>query len=106
VGWTIDDGPGSHLPTIANPIAAGLNTVSTSLSGPVYANSLATGPVTLGSPYTLGEEIVLTGTHNSFYNIDASLQTTNSVPDGGVTLIFLGSALSGLGLLKKMKIVP
>jgi hypothetical protein len=107
VGWTIDDGAGSHLPTIANPIAAGLNTTSTSLSGPVYANSLTAGPVAFGSSYTLGEEITLTGNHGSFYNIDASLQTTSqSVPDGGTTLILLASALSGLGFLKKMKIVP
>jgi hypothetical protein len=83
--------------------------VSTSLSGPVYEGSLSDSPVALGNPYTLGEEITLTGNQGSYYSIDASIQTTNgSVPDGGMTLIFLGSAMCGLALLKKklVKIVP
>lgn len=103
VGWTIDDGAGSHLPTIASPVPLGLSTTSTSSSGPVYNSILATGPVALGSPYTLGEEITLDGiSGGSSYSIDASIETRNNVPDGGMTLILLGSAMSGLALLKKM----
>lgn len=102
VGWTIDDGAGSHLPTIANPLPGGVSTTSTSLSGPIYDGTLNAGPIALGNPYTLGEEITLDGTHGSSYNIDASIQANNeTVPDGGTTLVLLGSALSGLGLLKK-----
>ena len=66
----------------------------------VYSGGVIGGPVSgLANPYTLGEEVIINGAASgSVYSLDASI---NTVPDGGMTLVFLGSALSALALLKR-----
>ena len=50
--------------------------------------------------YSLDEVVTLTGNAGgSGYSIDASLVT--DVPDSAMTLVLLGSALSGLALIKR-----
>lgn len=95
-----------HLPTLGSPIPGGATTASMTVSPflilgkQFYVGSLVL-PITgtLSNPYSLGEEVILTGAAGgSSYSLDASI---NTVPDGGMTLVFLGSALSGLALLKR-----
>ncbi len=101
VGFNTYEINGSAVPTLANPIPAGANSLTSatvSLVGGVYSSMMTGGPVNLTS-YSLEEFVSLTGAAGgSTYSIDASLTT---VPDGGMTLVFLGSALSGLALLKR-----
>lgn len=95
------DASGSVLPTTGTPIISGTTLTSAAIpdSGGNYSSTLAGGPLNLSS-YSLDEAITLTGNRGgSSYSLDASLETT--VPDGGMTLVFLGSALAGLALLKK-----
>lgn len=99
VNWTLYWAAGAgHLPTVGTPLPGGVSSTSASfsLTGPIP--TLNSGAVNLGNPYSLGEEIVLTGSTGSGYSFDADIKT---VPDGGMTLMFLGSALSGLALLKR-----
>ena len=61
---------------------------------------MGSGPVSLTS-YGLVLDFTFSGSGvapGSSYSLDGSL---SSVPDGGMTLMLLGSALSGLALLKK-----
>ncbi len=101
VGYTTYDITGSAVPSVGTPVPAGANTLTSttvSLVGGVYSSQITGGPVNL-STYSLEEQVTLTGAAGgSSYSIDASLTT---VPDGGMTLVFLGSALSGLALLKR-----
>jgi len=101
VGFSTYDITGSAVPTLLNPIPAGANTLTSTtvnLVGGVYSSLITGGPVNLSS-YSLEEYVTLTGAAGgTTYSIDASMTT---VPDGGMTLVFLGSALSGLALLKR-----
>ena len=90
---------------------AGLNT-ELDMSNPLLtlgplANSFntsgSTGNVPSGAPYSLTIVQILTSTALSpagatTFSTDASIQA--SVPDGGSTLMLLGAALSGMGLLR------
>jgi hypothetical protein len=92
---------GTVLPTTGSPIISGsvLTAASIPNSSGTYTSKLIGGPINLSS-YSLDEVVELTGSAGgSQYSIDASLETT--VPDGGMTLVLLGSALSGLALIKK-----
>lgn len=99
---------GSVLPTVSTPVIAGTGLTSALIlnNGGAYSSTLIGGPLNLSS-YSLDEVITLTGNQfipgvpntGSSYSIDASLATT--VPDGGMTLVLLGSALSGLALIKR-----
>ena len=90
---------GSVLPTLLHPAITGSTLTSAILpGGSSYASTLTGGPINLSS-YSLDQVVTLQGiSGGSSYSIDASLVT---VPDGGMTLILLGSALSGLAFLKK-----
>jgi hypothetical protein len=102
ITWTIYDAAGTHLPSIASPLPPGVMTTSAVINPSALPATLVAGPVSLANPYTLGEEVILTGSVangvGSSYSFDASITT---VPDGGMTLVLLGSALSGLALLKR-----
>ena len=93
------DASGVVLPTTTHPVIAGTVLTSAILpGGSIYDSSMTGGPINLSS-YSLDEVVTLTGVAGGdSYSIDASLET---VPDGGMTLVLLGSALSGLALLKK-----
>ena len=100
VGFTTIAAGGSVLPTTSHPAISGTTLTSASVGnvGGSYASSLTGGPLNLSS-YNLDEVLTLTGNAGcSSYSIDASLVT---VPDGGMTLVLLGSALSGLALIKR-----
>lgn len=64
-----------------------------------YANTTVSAHEILSS-YGLVQQVVFAGTETPgvTYSLDGSL---TAVPDGGTTLMLLGSALSGLALLKK-----
>lgn len=104
ITYTTLDASGSVLPTITHPMIPGTVLTSATLSpggGGVYFSSMTGGPINLGA-YSLDEFVTLQGVAGgSQYSIDASLTTRSSVPDGGMTLVLLGSALSGLAMLKK-----
>ncbi len=107
VGYSTIAASGSVLPTVGTPVIAGTVLTSTTIpnSGGNYTSGLVGGPINLSS-YSLDQVITLTGNlflgpgtgTGSSYSIDASLAT---VPDGGMTLVLLGSALSGLALIKR-----
>jgi len=103
IGFQTLAASGSVLPTTLQPVITGTTLTSKSValgsgSGGTYFSSLTGGPLNLTS-YSLDEVVVLTGNAGgSSYSIDASLVT---VPDGGMTLVLLGSALSGLALIKR-----
>lgn len=89
---------GSVLPTLLNPVIAGTVLTSASLPGAsTYTSSLIGGPLDLSS-YSLDSVVTMTGVAGVTYSITASLV---AVPDGGMTLVILGSALTSLALLKK-----
>jgi hypothetical protein len=101
VGFTTVASSANLLPTLGTPQIPG--TIMTSVSipnvGGAYSSKVIGGPINLGSPYSWDEVVTLTGNlGGSSYSIDASLTT---VPDGGMTLVLLGSALSGLALIKR-----
>ena len=104
VKYSVYYSAGSHLPTLGTPAPGTVmsTTVSPTLVGGlyVYSGGVIGGPVSnLANPYTLGEEVIINGAAaGSVYSLDASI---NTVPDGGMTLVFLGSALSALALLKR-----
>lgn len=91
----------SGLPSGVSPFLPAGSTHMTSsgpMVGPPYNSIKTAGPFTLPS-YSLIEDVTIApaaGTEE--YSLDASL---TAVPDGGMTLVLLGSALSGLALLKK-----
>lgn len=92
---------GSVLPNTGHPVIAGTLLEGSSIAniGGNYASTVAGGPLNQVG-YSLDQVVDLTGsTNGSSYSIDASLVTT--VPDGGMTLVLLGSALSGLALIKR-----
>lgn len=107
VTYNTYDTTGSAVPTVANPIPVGAHGLTASGSvlptpnsgpGGSYSSLLTGGPITMSS-YSLEEVITISGASSgSGYSLDASL---TAVPDGGMTLMLLGSALSGLALLKK-----
>jgi VPDSG-CTERM motif len=100
VGFTTVAASGSVLPTTTTPKIPGTTLTSTSIPnlGGAYSSFVLGGPLNLSS-YSLDEVVTLTGNAGgSSYSIDASL---TSVPDGGMTLVLLGSALSGLALIKR-----
>jgi len=89
------DVSGSALPTMANPIPVGANTltgpVSVSASGGNYVNSSTGGPVNLAS-YSLGEHITLNGSGvapGSTYSINGASLTAVPEP-ASASLIVLG----------------
>jgi hypothetical protein len=103
IGFKTIDASGSVLPTTGSPAISGttLTTANVLLgSGPnnTYFSELTGGPINLAN-YSIDEVVTLTGNPGgSAYSIDASLEV---VPDGGMTLVLLGSALSGLALIKR-----
>jgi hypothetical protein len=100
VGFKTIASGSSALPTLAAPAIPGTTLTSASVAnaGGFYTYSAAGGPLNLSS-YSLDEVVTLTGNAGgSGYSIDASLVV---VPDGGMTLVLLGSALSGLALIKR-----
>lgn len=100
VNFTTLDASGSVLPSTGHQAISGTTLTSAAIPniGGNYSSMLFGGPVNLSS-YSLDEVITLTGSAGgSSYSIDASL---TSVPDGGMTLMLLGSALSGLALIKR-----
>lgn len=90
---------GSVLPTLLHPVISGTTLTSATINGPTYFSVLS-GPLDLLS-YSLDDVVTITGTVGDSYSIDASISVTTSVPDGGMTLVLLGSALSGLALIKR-----
>lgn len=94
------DNTSSGLPSGTSPFLPAGSTLLTSsgnLTGP-YNNMKTAGPFTLTS-YSLIEDVtIMPASGVEEYSLDASL---TAVPDGGTTLVLLGSALSGLALLKK-----
>jgi hypothetical protein len=103
IGFKTISASGSVLPTTGTPAIPGTTLTSATVllgsgAGGTYFSSLTGGPINLAS-FSLDEVVTLTGNlGGSSYSIDASLVT---VPDGGMTLVLLGSALSGLALIKR-----
>lgn len=77
---------GDITPTIALPPFTG-----------AYGYAGSGGPLD-GTLYSLTEVMTIAGGNAASYSLDGSL---TSVPDGGTTLVLLGSALSSLALLRK-----
>jgi hypothetical protein len=99
---TYTTGAGAAPSTTSPYIPAGSTQLTTSgavsLSGGLYSSIVHSAGVSLSS-YGLLEDLTISGSSaGSSYSLDASL---TAVPDGGMTLMLLGSALSGLALLKK-----
>jgi hypothetical protein len=101
VGFTTIASGTSALPTTGTPIISGqtlTGPASIANVGGTYGYIATGGPLNFTS-YSLDEVVTLTGNAGgSSYSIDASLVTA---PDGGMTLVLLGSALSGLALIKR-----
>lgn len=98
VGYSTYYNTGGAVPSSGTPVPAG-STLATSQPG-LHASgfySALSGHLNLSS-YSLDQVITLNATSGATFSIDSSLST---VPDGGMTLMLLGSALSGLALLKK-----
>ncbi|HWD90879.1 MAG TPA: VPDSG-CTERM sorting domain-containing protein [Verrucomicrobiae bacterium] len=96
--------------TYYSSLNAGATTTLISASGPIAPNGLGNynyvgnGAITAPGLYSETAVFTLTGTTASgaragaYLSLDGSLTT---VPDGGTTLVLLGSALSSLALLRK-----
>jgi len=87
----LNTGATTTLLTSSGPISP------TSGTPPGYSAGGSGGPL-IGNPYSLTEVVTIDGRTLGGYSIDASV---NTVPDGGTTLVLLGSALSSLALLRK-----
>ena len=97
IAFSTWDVSGSAVPSVANPIPMGANTLSsfsTTASGG-YNSSATGGPVNLSS-YSLGEHVTLTGAPTgSGYNIDGSL---TPVPEPSTTALATLAAIGALAL--------
>ena len=82
-------GVNAHSITTSGTITPGV--------GGVYSYT-GSGSLTAGAPYSLTEVVTIDGRSAASYSLDGS---THTVPDGGTTLVLLGSALSSLALLRK-----
>ena len=84
---------GSSLLSTANALTAALSYSSSPFSG------TATGIVSGSSPFALTEVVLISGATaaNSQTSFDFMLST---VPDGGSTLILLGSAMTALTMIR------
>jgi hypothetical protein len=106
VGFTTLVASGTRLPTTGTPQIAGTTLTAATVPnvGGFYSSSLTGGPLSFTS-YSLDEVVTLTGNAGgSGYSIDASLKTTPltlTVPDGAMTLVLLGSALSVLASIRR-----
>jgi hypothetical protein len=81
----------------ATPATTALTSVGT-MPGPSYLGSWSSSVVSLAAPYSLSEVVTIAGAPSDSYSLDGNLYT---VPDGGVTAILLGAALSALGLIRR-----
>jgi VPDSG-CTERM motif len=84
----------------ANPNAMPADTALTSSGSLLNYNGtwMSTG-LDLAAPYSLSEVVTIQATGDgATYSLDGSLTT---VPDGGTTVLLLGAALSGLGLIRR-----
>jgi hypothetical protein len=87
--------------TYADPFANSLFgtslglTSSPSLSG-VFANSTSSPDENLPFAYSLSQEVIITQTGVGITSFDATLGVVGCVPEGGMTLVLLGSSLIAL----------
>ena len=86
---TLNAQPTTTLPT---------GVVLTTLSGSLPVNASATALLPGVVPNTLGEIVELSATGATQTSVDASF---SPVPDGGMTAMLLGAALSSLALIKR-----
>jgi len=82
----------AYLSTANTPFVGALLGGSADVAGALVINS--TGPISAQNPYALTILEIISGSVTS-------MDTKLSVPDGGTTVMLLGIALSGIGLLRK-----
>jgi len=89
-------------PPGSTPPAGTLLTTSGAMSGPLYnSGTIVSSTVALAAPYGLEEYVDIQAAAGSptTYSLDGSLLA--QVPDGGATVMLLGVALAGLGLIER-----
>lgn len=100
VTWSTYGGPGNSLfQGSPNGPVGGVVLTAPQVFGPVaFSSSVPGGSLgALGSPYSLTERVVIThaGAGGSSFNAELT------VPDGGATLLLLGSSIMALGLFRR-----
>jgi hypothetical protein len=106
--WTITDGGNTYTfnlssskvfstGSISGPFGT-TTSISISLVGTVVSSVLGLDPTAFTGSMTIQDPSVDNGNKTFSYTESLSF---NSVPDGGTTVLLLGSALSGLALLRR-----
>ena len=80
------------------PPVGTLLTTTGALPGPNYSTAVTSGSLSLGNPYSLAQQVTIVSGGGASYSLDASLVT---VPDGGTTVMLLGSVLAAFGVARR-----
>jgi hypothetical protein len=75
--------------------ATTLGLTSQSFNSTPFSGSQSSASEILAFPYSLSQEVIITQTGNGVTSFDATLDV-GSVPEGGMTLVLLGSSLMAL----------
>jgi uncharacterized membrane protein len=102
--WVVTDATGTYTFNLSSSsvFSTGSNGATTSisifLSGTVVSSVLGLDPTAFTGSMTIQDPSVNNGNQTFSYTESISF---NSVPDGGTTVLLLGSALSGLALIRR-----